>query len=268
MSTYVFGDIQGCYGELAALLEQINPDPIADELWFAGDLINRGPNNVDTLTLLMDLPNATCVLGNHDLHFLAVTEGFKSPHRGDTIDDILHHPQRDAFTDFLMGQPLLHKNDALRAVMVHAGLPAMWSLEDALHWADVIHQHLQDPELRASFFDAMYGNEPSNWQTDMNFPDRLRLATNCLTRMRYYSHPGQLEFAHKALTSPAGFSPWFERRHPTLKDWTICFGHWATLEGVFEPTLYGLDTGCVWGRALTAVRLEDGHVFSQVALAN
>ena len=267
MSTYVFGDIQGCYRELAALLEKINPDPIADELWFAGDLINRGPNNVDTLTLLMGLPNATCVLGNHDLHFLAVTEGVKSPHRGDTIEDILHHPKRDTFIDFLMGQPLLHKNDALQTVMVHAGLPAMWSLEDALHWADAICQHLRDPQLRTSFFEAMYGNEPSNWQTEMDSPARLRLATNCLTRMRYYSHPGQLEFEHKALTSPAGFSRWFQHRHPTLQDWTICFGHWATLEGMFEPTLYGLDTGCVWGRALTAVRLEDGQIFSQVALA-
>lgn len=265
MSTYVFGDLQGCYRELIALLNQIGPLE-EDELWFVGDLINRGPSNVATLELLSSLPHVRCVLGNHDLHFLAVAHGVRTPHRSDTISDLLEHPKRDAFIEFLVNLPLIHIDKTKRALMVHAGIPSMWSIDDATQWARLIHQSISDPSSRIAFFNAMYGNEPTDWHQTMSQEARLRLATNILTRMRFYRAPGVIELSHKEVEAPQGFTPWFESRHQSLDDWTICFGHWAMLDGVFEPDLYGVDTGCVWGRTLTAVRLEDGTIFRQAAL--
>ncbi len=265
MSTYVFGDLQGCFDELSALLDQIGPSD-DDALWFVGDLINRGPKNVATLELLSTRPHTHCVLGNHDLHFLAVAHGIRLPHRSDTIDDLLTHPEREAFVNFLIQQPLIHVDQHQQVLMVHAGIPAMWSLKDALAWSESISQQLIDPSRRMPFFKAMYGNEPRDWHQIMSREARLRLATNVLTRMRFYQPPGVIDLEEKALAGPEGFRPWFESRHPSLDDWTICFGHWAMLNGVFKPGLYGLDTGCVWGRALTAVRLEDGTIFRQAAL--
>jgi len=262
MSVYAVGDIQGCYKTLRALLQQIQFQPAKDTLWCAGDLINRGPDNVDTLNYLMSLPNLRIVLGNHDLHFLAIAEGVSKPHRGDTISDLLDHSDLPNFVDWLAKQPILVVDDHQKLVMVHAGLPAIWSLKEAKAHARTIEQALQG-EDRKQFLKNMYGNTPSSWRQDLNEADRLRIMTNFFTRLRYYQNGGHLELTHKADQAPAGFKPWFLERHPSLAAYTILFGHWAALGNVTRPGLFGLDSGCVWGRHLTALRLDDGQLFKQ-----
>jgi bis(5'-nucleosyl)-tetraphosphatase (symmetrical) len=258
LSTYVIGDVQGCYQELQALLAAVRFDPEVDAAWFVGDLINRGPDNLATLQLIRSLPHSQVVLGNHDLHFLAVAAGCQTAKKGDTLSDLLTTPELPQIIDWLRQQPLLHYVPDLHCAMVHAGVPPIWSLTTALARADEVQRVLRGPDYIA-FLSEMYGNEPSTWTDDLAGVARLRLITNYFTRMRYCSRQGDLELQHKTDIAPTGYAPWFSYppRDPTLQ---ILFGHWAAINGETDSSwAKALDTGCVWGRTLTALCLEDGR---------
>ncbi len=260
MATYAVGDVQGCYEELSRLLEQISFDPAADRLWFLGDLINRGPDNVAVMRLVMSLGDrARTVLGNHDLHFLAIPLGGHRPNRSDTFQDLLEAPERDDVISWYCGQPLFAREESLGVVMCHAGIPHFWNLEEAARLAREVEAVIA---AQASFyFEELYGNEPPCWSEDLEGMPRLRAVTNFFTRMRLMSKDGTLDFSHKgALTdAPPELLPWYELRKPEPDGTRLLFGHWAALEGhTGRDDILALDTGCVWGRSLTALCLETG----------
>jgi len=260
MSTYAVGDIQGCYAALCRLLEQVNFDPAEDRLWLVGDLINRGPDNAAVLELVMSLPDTVAVLGNHDLHFLAIALGQQRIMRSDTISDLLTHPRLDEFVDYLRHLPLIHSASEENLVMVHAGLPPQLDVETCVKLAGEVECILRSDDHPA-YFSAMYGNEPDTWNDSLTGMDRLRHITNFLTRIRYCTAKGKLELTHKADIEPEGYAPWFSFDRPD--DVHILFGHWAALEGAADADFVtALDTGCVWGRDLTAIRIEDRQLFS------
>jgi len=264
MSTYAIGDIQGCLEPLKRLLDQVNFDPAADRLWIAGDLVNRGPSSRDTLSFLYAMrERLTVVLGNHDLHLLAVARGHRPPNHKDTLEDILGHERHPEWIDWLRTLPLLHRDAELGYTMVHAGIPPQWSLDRAQAHAREVEAVLQSNQLD-DFLAQMYGNEPSLWENKLYGIDRLRMITNYFTRMRFCTEEGELDLDSKGdLTDqPAGFAPWFAHPKRKTRKEKILFGHWAALEGEADaPNIYALDTGCVWGGKLTALRLEDGHRF-------
>ncbi len=272
MSTYAIGDIQGCFSELVALLEKVNFDKQKDTLWLVGDLINRGPQNLETLLYLKTLPNLVCVLGNHDLHFLAVATGVHKPSRSDTLDDLLISPELPDLIEWLRHQPLIHVDSKLGYLMVHAGLPAIWTITESLAYAEEVQTSLRGERYRG-FLKAMYGNQPANWASSLRGMERLRVITNYLTRLRYCKADGEMDLTHKEKVKPEGFEAWFNH-HPNVleNDISILSGHWAALLGVTERhNIFALDTGCLWGRKLTALRLEDKQLFSvpsQQSLAN
>jgi len=265
MSAYAIGDLQGCLEPLQRLLEKIQFDPKQDHLWFAGDLINRGPQSLETLRFLRSMaPAVTAVLGNHDLHFLAVAMGHQSCKRADTLDELLSAPDRDELVAWLRQLPLLHHDAELNFVMTHAGLPPQWRREQAAVLANEVEMVIQDDERCHAFFAAMYGNEPATWRDDLSGTDRLRAITNALTRMRFCQADGTLELKTKqSITeAPEGFAPWFSHPQRQTKDERILFGHWAALEGQTDTdNVFALDTGCVWGGPLSALRLEDQQWF-------
>jgi bis(5'-nucleosyl)-tetraphosphatase (symmetrical) len=260
MSTYAIGDLQGCFTEFEQLLDRINFDDGNDHLWLVGDLVNRGPNNAPVLDLIMSLSNVTCVLGNHDLHFLAVATGQKKQHRSDTLDDLLNNPRLPQYIDYLRHLPLLHYDADQQRALVHAGLPPQLGIEQCLALSREVETVLQSDEF-PTFLSAMYGNEPPLWHDDLAGMDRLRVITNFLTRIRYCTAQGEMELTHKADIQPQGYAPWFTfNRNDQLQ---ILFGHWAALNGITGVKFaIPLDTGCVWGRELTALRLEDETYFS------
>ncbi|WP_415893423.1 symmetrical bis(5'-nucleosyl)-tetraphosphatase [Neptuniibacter sp. PT8_73] len=272
MATYAIGDIQGCYDELQALLKHIN-FTTSDHLWVAGDLVNRGPKSLETLRFLRDLgEQATCVLGNHDLHLLAVHYGATSSKRSDTLDEILEAPDRIELMHWLSQQKLLAHDKSLNVVMVHAGIPPCWTIRKARKRAKEVEKVLQSDQVE-SFFNHMYGNKPDLWSSDLSGWERLRLITNYLTRMRFCSPEGQLDFSAKGslASQPEGYQPWFKapRKDPAESEIRILFGHWAALEGNADADhVFALDTGCVWGNKLTALRLEDHQLFSVPAQGN
>jgi bis(5'-nucleosyl)-tetraphosphatase (symmetrical) len=260
VSTYIIGDIQGCYDAFSRLLEKVRYDSAADALWLAGDMINRGPDNVGVMELIMQLPHVTCVLGNHDLHFLAVAFGQQRVMRSDTFSDLLDHPRRSEYVEYLLRQPLIHHAETANLVMVHAGLPPQLDLPTCLSLAAEVEAALQadDP---VPYFASMYGNEPPRFDDHLTGMERLRVITNGFTRIRYCKADGELELSHKGDIQPEGYSPWFsfERKD----DLHILFGHWAALEGRADASFVtALDTGCVWGRHLTALRLEDRQLIT------
>jgi bis(5'-nucleosyl)-tetraphosphatase (symmetrical) len=264
MSTYVIGDVQGCYDELQTLLASLAFDPQRDAVWFVGDLINRGPKNLETIRFIRGLPNTRIVLGNHDLHFLAVATGVQKASRSDTLEDLLAAPDIDDIIRWLRHLPLLHHDPAHNCIMVHAGLPPMWNIETCLARALEVQQALQGPNY-IDFLTGMYGNQPDVWADELKGIARLRVITNYFTRLRYCTAEGRLELMHKTDTAPAGYAPWFTfpRPAPSLP---IVFGHWAALDGITHvDTAIALDTGCVWGRSLTAMRLEDGKMTAVAA---
>ena len=268
MATYAIGDLQGCYDELMQLLEQIGFGH-GDQLWLTGDLVNRGPRSLDTLRFVKELGDAAItVLGNHDLHLLALHHGAtRKP--GATLAPILDAPDRNALMEWLQSRPLLHDDKDLGHVMTHAGIPHIWSLKQARQYANEVEQALQG-EQAGSFFAHMYGNHPDRWHDHLTGTDRLRTITNYFTRMRFIKRDGSLEFkANGGVESaPKGFQPWFEQpRSKPLKRHQL-FGHWAALGFRQLPDITALDSGCVWGNTLTAVRLEDGNWFSQPCLGN
>ncbi|MFW6092733.1 MAG: symmetrical bis(5'-nucleosyl)-tetraphosphatase [Pseudomonadota bacterium] len=265
MATYAVGDIQGCHDELSALLDRMRFDPAADRLWLVGDLVNRGPDSLSVVRLVRSLGDAVrCVLGNHDLHLLAIRYGGQSPKPGDTLAEVLESPDCDEICEWLRMLPLLIHDAGLGCVMTHAGVPHIWSLEEAAARAHEVETVLRGGNFR-DFIANMYGDEPSVWGDDLAGIDRLRVITNYFTRMRLVDRNGRMDFAHKGKLSdaPIGWYPWYElrARHPLGAD--IVFGHWAALEGeTGYRDMIALDTGCVWGRTLTGVCLETREFFS------
>ncbi|MDO6563976.1 symmetrical bis(5'-nucleosyl)-tetraphosphatase [Amphritea sp. 1_MG-2023] len=264
MATYAIGDIQGCYDELQALLECVNFSQ-SDQLWLAGDLVNRGPKSLETLRFLYRIRDrVTITLGNHDLHLLAVYSGALKPKKSDTFQDILQADDAKTLLTWLRSQPLLVTDEQLGFTMVHAGIPPQWSLKKAHKRAHEVEVILQST-LANEFFKRMYGNQPACWSADLEGFDRLRIITNYFTRMRFCDTKGRMEFSAKGTLSsqPSGFMPWFSHRGKVLAKSRIIFGHWAALEGKADrANVYALDTGCVWGGTLTALRLEDQQLFS------
>lgn len=265
MATYAIGDVQGCFVELEHLLRTIQFDPAHDVLWFTGDLVNRGPKSLDVLRFIKALgPQQKIVLGNHDLHLLAVAYDVQATRRGDTIEAILKAPDRQEIIDWLRHQPLMHVDDDNGYVMVHAGLASMWSVAKARALAREVEKMLQS-DACVTFLQHMYGNQPDLWNDELTGFDRLRCITNYLTRLRFCYADGRIDLAYKGdiANKPTDLSPWFAAPDRVNANNKIIFGHWAALGGITDlPNLYPLDTGCVWGNCLTAFRLEDAQRFS------
>ena len=266
MTTYAIGDLQGAYDAISRLLDRLQPDP-ADRLWFCGDLINRGGQSLATLRLVRSLDaQSIVVLGNHDLHFLAEAE--RSPtqrQHNPELDEILAAPDADELVDWLRQRPLLHVDSELGYALVHAGIAPQWDRDRALALADELQRAVRGEE-RADFFAHMYGKKPDCWDDGLAGYDRLRVITNVLTRMRFCEAGGRLCLGAKGPpgTQPAGCYPWFAV--PGRRPWeeTIVFGHWSALGLYRGYGVLGLDTGYVWGGALTAVALEDPQQTIQV----
>lgn len=265
MATYVIGDLQGCFTPLLKLLEQIQYDDQNDTLWFAGDLINRGKECLQTLRFVSSLgEKSKVVLGNHDLHLLAVAHGFATLKRGDTLMNILQASDRDELMTWLRQQPLAHYDPDFNVLMTHAGVPPCWDIEDVLRFSHEVETVLRSEQLE-EFLQVMYGNKPDTWSESLNGMDRLRAITNYLTRMRFCRADSKLDLKSKEGPESArqGYQPWFTFPNRLPQDTRVVFGHWAALEGITQtPNVHALDTGCVWGGALTALRLDDNQRFS------
>lgn len=266
MTTYAVGDLQGCLKPLKCLLERVAFDPGKDRLWVAGDLVNRGPQSLETLRFLYHMRDSVnCVLGNHDLHLLAVSRNIERLKKSDTLQDILDAPDRDDLLDWLRQQPLMHHDRERNLSMVHAGIAPIWTIEKALKRAAEVEEVLRDDSRLPSFLDGMYGNEPNVWNSDLQGVARLRVITNYFTRMRFCKADGTLDLKSKEGldTAPAGYAPWFSHKTRKTRGERIIFGHWAALEGnCSEPGLYALDTGCVWGGALTLLNIDNNQLHS------
>lgn len=269
MSTYAIGDIQGCYSELLCLLDKINFDQTKDQLWFTGDLVNRGPQSLMVLRFVKDLgDNAIITLGNHDLHLLAVASGQAKKHKKDTLDDTLTAQDWPGLRDWLLQQPLLHHDNDSGFTLIHAGMPPQWDLLQASESAQETSQVLQS-ENNTGFFANMYGDQPSQWSDHLTGWDRLRFITNCFTRLRYCDDSGVLALNEKG---PPGsqanpYEPWFTISSRKTGREKILFGHWSTIhlgniKNFQQYNVYPLDTGCLWGNTLTALRLEDETWFN------
>lgn len=265
MSTYVVGDLQGCLPDLQQLLDKLNFEPARDQLWLTGDLVNRGPDSLGSLRFIKSLgDSARTVLGNHDLHLLAIAAGVATPKRKDTLDDILRAPDCGELMDWLAIQPLIIHCPQQQVYMSHAGLYPGWSAVQALGYAREVEAVLADPTQRPAFFQAMYGAEPAAWSDALQGFDRLRFITNACTRMRVVSRaaPYQLDMQFKEAVAAIATDqcPWFERAQLAANERWL-FGHWAALEAHSgQPQFIALDSGCVWGRHLTAYCLESGQI--------
>ena len=263
MPSYAIGDLQGCRGAFEALLDKINFRADRDQLYLAGDLVNRGPDSLGTLRRVYDMrDNVSVVLGNHDLHLLALAQRDDLGKRKDTLTDILDAPDREPLLSWLIKQPLLVELPDFNAVMTHAGIPPLWTLEQAAARAREVQEVMSTAAQRAAFFSHMYGNHPAGWRDDLKGPDRWRVITNYFTRMRFVDMQGALDLSSKgeADTPPDGFMPWFQHPQRQVTDVRILFGHWAALEGKANvANVEALDTGCVWGGCLTALCLQSGQ---------
>lgn len=267
MAIYLIGDIQGCCDPLDQLLEKIQFDPARDHLWVAGDLVNRGHHSLRTLRRLHGLKEAvTIVLGNHDLHLLAVAEGAIRPGKHDTLDEILQAPDRATLLHWLRQQRLAYF--AHNVLLVHAGVLPQWDVPTILRLAGEVEATLRGENYQY-FLENMYGDHSNHWDESLQGMARLRTITNALTRLRVCTQEGTMEFDTKygAETAPPGFMPWFEIPHRATRDIRVAFGHWSTLGLRIEENLIALDTGCVWGGQLTALRLEDNAVFQVTCAA-
>ncbi len=256
---YLVGDVQGCDDALHRLLQTLDFSPSRDRLLLLGDLVNRGPASLAVIQRLVALGAAArCLLGNHDLHLLAVSQGVRQLHRGDTFGDVLDHPQAGAWLDWLRQQDLACMESGW--LCVHAGVPPQWTAEQTLALAGEVQSLLRGPDL-AHFLPQMYGNEPSRWLDTLQGADRARFVINALTRMRFCSADGTLDFKTKegAGAAPEGFVPWFDVPGRATAGQPMAFGHWSTLGAVNRSDLLATDTGCVWGGCLSAVRVDGGR---------
>ena len=259
MATYAVGDLQGCLTPLDHLLERVAFDPAIDRLWLVGDLVNRGPQSLECLRRIRDLGSAAVtVLGNHDLHLLATAAGIRQPRPRDTLSPILESPDGPELLEWLAGQPLLHHDPELGWTMVHAGIPPQWDLQTAIREAAAVSLALREPFSRQPFLRQMYGDEPAQWNPRLNGIERLRFAVNALTRMRFLHSDGRLDFSDKRPPEEAGthLQPWFAAPDRAMQGQRIVFGHWSALGVRQGKDWLSLDSGCVWGRKLTMVRLE------------
>lgn len=259
MAVYVIGDVQGCYQRLLQLEKAIDFSPSRDHLVFAGDLVNRGPDSLDTLRHIMALgSSASAVLGNHDLHLLAVAKGFRSLKRRDTLERLLAARDAEDLLAWLRGRPLLIRRESY--AVVHAGIHPHWSLADAARYAAEAETMLRGEQLD-ELLRHMFGNEPARWSEDLQGWARLRMIINVLTRMRYVDKDGVLDFDEKGApgTQPEHLRPWLDVPNRAAASETIVFGHWSTLGAVMRHGCYGIDTGCLWGGPLTALCMEGGE---------
>lgn len=256
MATYAIGDVQGCYDELQALLARIAFNAARDRLWFVGDLVNRGPKSLEVLRFVRSLGDgvAVTVLGNHDLHLLCLAEGLAKPREDDTLRAVLTAPDAPDLVAWLRGRPLMHREGG--HAMVHAGLLPQWSIEKALGLAAEVEAALRAPGYR-EFLAELYGSKPARWSEALEGWDRLRVIVNAMTRMRFCSPEGVMDFHVKSDKAPAGYLPWFEVRPPRDEPKIVC-GHWSALGLKLTARVSALDAGCVWGGSLAALRLEDG----------
>lgn len=261
MATFAIGDLQGCHTSFLNLLQQIGFSPSRDRIWLVGDLINRGPDSLKTLRWLMTNEHVvTLVLGNHDLHAMAVHEGFVPSGRKDTLDELLQAPDRNLLFDWLRRQRLAYTED--HYLMVHAGVLPQWDARQTMALAGEVEMQLRSSNYR-DFLQKMYGNRPTIWRDDLRGMSRLRIITNALTRLRVCSPEGKLNFEFKGELPdvPAGLVPWFNIPKRKSRNSTVIFGHWSALGLMLRDNLIALDTGCLWGGKLTALRLEDRQVF-------
>jgi bis(5'-nucleosyl)-tetraphosphatase (symmetrical) len=257
MAIYAVGDVQGCYDELRALLERVRFDPACDRLWLTGDLVLRGPRSLQVLRFARALgERAVTVLGNHDLHLLAVAQGVRQDRSAD-VAEVLAAPDRDELLEWLRTRPLLHHDAALGYTMLHAGLPPAWDLAQARACAGEVEAALRGPAYR-ELLAHMYGDGPDRWSEDLTGWERLRFIINCFTRLRYCDDSGRLALQEKGPpgSQPAPLRPWFAIPGRVSADLKIVFGHWSTLGPCSAPGVFPLDTGCLWGGALTALRLD------------
>lgn len=265
MATYVVGDIQGCFEPFQCLLKKVDFDVSTDRIWCVGDLVNRGPDNLATLRWFYEhRDRAIIVLGNHDLHLMAVAAGTRKMSKTDNFDDILAAPDRDVLLAWLRQQPLLHHEQGV--TLVHAGIPPIWTVPQALGYAKEVESALQGPNYK-DFFASMYGNEPIVWSQKLKGYERLRVITNYLTRMRYCTKKGKLDLVNKGPKPKSSavkgkkIKPWFSHKQRLTASDTIVFGHWASLGGITDSAnAIALDTGCVWGNHMTLLNL-DTHTF-------
>lgn len=267
MPHYAIGDLQGCHTELCEMLDLIGFSPDSDRLWLVGDLVNRGPGSLAVLREVMALGDAAVtVLGNHDFHLLTVAAGHRKPHRGDTLDDILAAPDRDALIAWLAARPLVVAEGGL--AMVHAGLLPSWTVAQAVALSDEV-QAMMRSERAHEFLGVLYGDEPRAWSADLAGYDRLRVIVNACTRLRFCTPGDEMELGEKRGPghTPEGYAPWFLQPERRSAQATIVCGHWSTLDLLLAPNVLMLDSGCIWGGPLTAVRLPDRRVFQVAARA-
>lgn len=256
MALYLIGDVQGCHDALTRLLYALDFSPSRDTLFLLGDLVNRGPDNLGVLRRLQGLgASARCLLGNHDLHLLALHRGLVPLKRGDTLQDVLESPDRDALMHWLQQQSLAIQHDD--CLMVHAGVLPSWTVEQTLALAAEMEQVLRGPQAEV-FFQHMYGNLPDQWRDDLQGPERWRVIVNGLTRVRFCTPEGRMDFMAKEglADAPPGYLPWFDVPTRRTQNVRVVFGHWSTLGGMTRPDVKCLDTGCVWGGHLTAWEWE------------
>ena len=269
MATYAIGDLQGCFAELQDLLYEINFDEGNDCLWFAGDIINRGPESLACLMFVKQLGDkARMVLGNHDLHLFGVQQGIRKAHKSDTFDEILAAENSHELIQWLLHQPLLLHEPELDFTLVHAGLPPQWSLIEAMQAADEV-KHLLSSQSVHEFLPDMYGNQPDMWSNHLTGHEHFRYVINCFTRMRYVDNEGRLDFSSKKAPGSAGngLTPWYAHPQRQTRQHKLAFGHWSTVtlgtdKNFSQWNVYPLDTGCLWGGELSALRLEDERWFS------
>lgn len=267
MAVYAIGDLQGCYDPFRRLLDKIGFDPASDKLWLTGDIVNRGPKSRKSLRFVRSLGDAAItVLGNHDLHLIALAYdiGVKSD-RFDSMWKILAADDCDELIDWLRHRPLVHYDAGLNTLLVHAGLPPQWSCQKALKRAAEVEAVLRGPDFE-DFLEVMHGNKPDRWSGTLQGHDRLRFIVNCLTRMRMLTTEGRLDFSHNGPPDAArrGLVPWFSIADARWHGTRVVFGHWSALGLVVDDDIISIDTGCVWGRQLTAVRLDTPPKIRQV----
>ena len=264
MAVYVIGDVQGCYQPLQELLQKIRFDPAQDRLWFTGDLVNRGPQSLEVLRFVKGLADrAVCVLGNHDLHLLAIAQGKAKLKPRDTLDRVLSAPDREDLLEWLRHRPLLHHDANLGYTLIHAGLLPPWNLADARRLAQEAETVFRGAAL-GDFFSHMYGDLPDHWNESLQGFDRLRVIINAFTRLRFCDLEGNMDLRLKGPpgSAPSGFVPWFQAPGRRSQDMRVLFGHWSALGQWQGDGVICLDSGCLWGRLLTAARLDVGDAVS------
>lgn len=262
MAVYVIGDVQGCYSKLIRLLDKIQFDQAKDKLWFCGDLVNRGPESLQTLRFVRSLgDSAITVLGNHDLHLLAIYHSHQVVSESSSLSEILQSPDCDELIAWLQSQPVIHFDEDLNFLLVHAGIDADWSIDQAINYAGEL-EHVLRSENSAAFFRQMYGDSPERWSGELTGIERLRCITNILTRLRFYTTDGRIEYRAKGgprQHTGAGLIPWFEKNLRLSSPARIVFGHWSTLKVGVYGRHYAVDGGCVWGRRFVALRIDSSE---------